>query len=84
MLMKGPVTASVCIPVGASVAALVIGLALGTLPGSAHAAVPRYEQVRTAWLSSDVTILDRHGEPVQRVRRDYAARRGEWVALADV
>ena len=89
------VTASVCrlastagatvrAPVSTSIAALVIGLALGTLPGSAHAAVPRYEHVRTAWLSSDVTILDRHGEPVQRVRRDYAARRGEWVALADV
>lgn len=60
------------------------GLALSALLGTAHAAVPRYEQVRTAWLSSDVTILDRHGEPVQRVRRDYAARRGEWVALTDV
>jgi penicillin-binding protein 1C len=64
--------------------ALFAGVVLGLTVSTTHAAVPRYEHVRTAWLSSDVTILDRHGEPLQRVRRDYAARRGEWVALADV
>lgn len=57
--------------------------ALCTTMHVAHA-VPRYDDVHTAWLSSDVTILDRHGEPLQRIRRDYAARRGDWVALPDI
>ncbi len=63
---------------------VVLAVALAVAPGSAQAATPGYAQVRAAWLSSDVTVLDRHGEPVQRVRRDHSARRGEWVALPDI
>ena len=29
-------------------------------------------------------LLDREGEPLQRVRIDKTARRGDWVALADI
>lgn len=54
--------------------------------GMAHAAqaLPAFNEVRTGWRSSEVRVLDRHGELVQRLRVDPQARRGEWVALADV
>ena len=54
--------------------------------GMAHAAqaLPAFNEVRTGWRSSEVRVLDRHGELVQRLRVDHLARRGEWVALADV
>ncbi|WP_455284973.1 penicillin-binding protein 1C [Cupriavidus necator] len=47
------------------------------------AALPSFEQVRTDWRSADVVVLDRHGDTVGRVRDDFRARRGDWVALAD-
>ncbi|SOY84909.1 penicillin-binding protein 1C [Cupriavidus taiwanensis] len=47
------------------------------------AALPTFAQVRADWRSADVVVLDRHGEPVGRVRDDFRARRGDWVALAD-
>lgn len=46
-------------------------------------ALPSFEQVRTDWRSADVVVLDRHGDTVGRVRDDFRARRGDWVALAD-
>ena len=52
------------------------------LPPAAHA-VPTFDEVRADWRSADVVVLDRHGEPVARVRDDFRARRGEWVTLAD-
>ncbi|SOY41160.1 penicillin-binding protein 1C [Cupriavidus taiwanensis] len=47
------------------------------------AALPTFAQVRADWRSADVVVLDRHGEPVGRVRDDFRARRGDWVALAE-
>ncbi|SCB29935.1 penicillin-binding protein 1C [Cupriavidus alkaliphilus] len=47
------------------------------------AALPSFAQVRADWRSADVVVLDRDGEPVGRVRDDFRARRGDWVALAD-
>ncbi|SPA36092.1 Penicillin-binding protein, transglycosylase and transpeptidase [Cupriavidus taiwanensis] len=47
------------------------------------AALPAFAQVRADWRSADVVVLDRHGEPVGRVRDDFRARRGDWVALAE-
>lgn len=47
------------------------------------AALPTFAQVRADWRSADVVVLDRLGEPVGRVRDDFRARRGDWVALAD-
>ncbi len=40
--------------------------------------------MRGNWRSSDWVLLDRDGEPLQRVRIDKTARRGDWVALADI
>ncbi|WP_354686888.1 penicillin-binding protein 1C [Cupriavidus necator] len=64
---------------------IVLWLALAwTAPGSAStSALPSFEQVRTDWRSADVVVLDRHGDTVGRVRDDFHARRGDWVALAD-
>ncbi|MEN9890613.1 MAG: penicillin-binding protein [Pseudomonadota bacterium] len=55
--------------------------ALVALP--AQAALPIYLDIRAAHRPSDLTLLDRHGEPVQSIRTDPAARRLPWVALAD-
>ncbi|WP_367394681.1 penicillin-binding protein 1C [Cupriavidus sp. Agwp_2] len=61
-------------------------LALWPLLWSAHAAalptfMPNFTQVRDDWRSADVVVLDRHGDVVGRVRDDFRARRGDWVAL---
>jgi len=65
-------------------AALVACLLAGcVLAGAAHAA-PTFDEVRANWRSSDWVLLDRDGETLQRTRIDTSARRGDWVALADV
>jgi penicillin-binding protein 1C len=45
--------------------------------------VPRFDDVRAAWRSSDAWLLDRHGVALSRVRLDLGSRRGDWVALED-
>ncbi|WP_042883585.1 penicillin-binding protein 1C [Cupriavidus necator] len=60
--------------------ALLIAVVAWSAPA---AALPSFEQVRTDWRSADVVVLDRHGDTVGRVRDDFRARRGDWVALAD-
>jgi len=50
----------------------------------AHAAAPSFNEVRRAFRPSDITVLDRDGAPVQRLRIDTKVRRGQWVALADI
>ncbi|PHV04749.1 penicillin-binding protein 1C [Janthinobacterium sp. BJB412] len=52
--------------------------------GHAAAAVPTPQQVRADYRASDAELLDRHGEPLQSLRIDLAARRLRWVALADI
>ncbi len=47
-------------------------------------ALPGYEQVRRDYAASDIQILDRQGELIERVRQDFRTRRGDWVALDDV
>lgn len=64
---------------------LVPGLALAALlctPTPAHA-VPTFAEVRADWRSADIVVVDRHGEPLARVRDDFRARRGDWVTLAE-
>ncbi|MBI5256956.1 MAG: penicillin-binding protein 1C [Burkholderiales bacterium] len=55
-------------------------------PGCARAAatapVPSFEQVRQAHRPSDLTLLDRHGQPLQTLRIDPRARRLPWLPLA--
>ena len=48
------------------------------------AAVPTFDAVKRGFRASDVAVLDRHGELLQRVRIDPTVRRGQWVALDDV
>ncbi|VVE84052.1 penicillin-binding protein 1C [Pandoraea sputorum] len=64
---------------------LSVALALGLLqaPVVAHA-VPSFDEVRLDWRASDWILLDRRGEPLQRLRADMQAQRGDWVTLADV
>lgn len=46
--------------------------------------VATFDEVRASWKSADAWLLDRHGEPLSKIRVDRQRRRGEWVALADV
>ncbi|WGG52001.1 penicillin-binding protein 1C [Rugamonas sp. DEMB1] len=64
-------------------AALVPAL-LALAAGHAGGAVPTPQQVRADYRASDAELLDRHGEPLQSLRIDLAARRLRWVALADI
>ncbi|MDM0046149.1 penicillin-binding protein 1C [Variovorax dokdonensis] len=43
-----------------------------------------FEEVRAGWRPSYTMVQDRNGEPLQRVRTDFGARRGAWVSLAEV
>ena len=47
-------------------------------------AVPTYAEVQAAHRPSDVTLLDRHGVPIQTLRVDRQVRRLPWVPLADM
>jgi len=59
--------------------ALALGIGLGAAP--AWSAVPTFDEVRRVWVPSDLTVVDRHGVPVQTVRVDTGARRLDWVPL---
>jgi penicillin-binding protein 1C len=50
----------------------------------AQAAVPSFDAVRSMHRPSDLTLLDRHGEPLQTMRIDTTARRLPWLTLAQV
>ncbi|RDU97638.1 penicillin-binding protein 1C [Trinickia dinghuensis] len=66
----------------ATVRAVLCALLIAAAP-CAHA-LPSFEQVRAHWRSSDWLLLSRDGVPLERTRVDKTARRGDWVALADV
>ncbi|RZL11242.1 MAG: penicillin-binding protein 1C [Rubrivivax sp.] len=60
-------------------------IALGGLCAAAPIhALPRFEQVRADHRPSDLTLLDRHGTPIQTLRVDPRARRLPWVPLQDM
>ncbi|MFT3857652.1 MAG: penicillin-binding protein 1C [Aquabacterium sp.] len=50
----------------------------------AASGLPSFEQVKAAYRSSDTVLLDRHGEPLQALRTDASALRGEWITLPQV
>ncbi|MDB5826013.1 MAG: penicillin-binding protein, partial [Variovorax sp.] len=58
-------------------------LLLAACVGTASAA-PTFDAVKRDFRSSDVAVLDRQGELLQRVRTDPTVRRGQWIALEDV
>ncbi len=64
-------------------AAPLIGMAL-SLATSASLALPTYQQIRQTYAPSDLTLLDRHGQPIQTLRIDHQARRLNWVGLQDI
>jgi penicillin-binding protein 1C len=64
------------------VAAAALLAALASTP-AAHA-LPTFAEVRAAHRPSDVTLLDRYGEPIQTVRVDKNVRRLAWVPLAEM
>jgi penicillin-binding protein 1C len=61
---------------------LIIAL-VGTLTRPAWA-LASFDAVRRDFRPSDTRVLDRDGTLLQRVRTDASARRGQWVALADI
>ncbi|WP_449414067.1 penicillin-binding protein 1C [Pandoraea soli] len=64
---------------------LSVALTLGAFlsPAPAHA-IPSFDEVHRDWRASDWILLDRRGIPLQRLRADMQAQRGDWVTLADV
>src|SRR5688500_5661622 len=56
---------------------------LAALAGPAQA-LPGFEEVKRDFHPSDVQVVDRDGDLLQRVRTDAGVRRGRWTALADV
>jgi len=52
------------------------------LPAAAFA-LPSFDEVRAAHKPSEITLLDRHGVPVQTLRVDKSVRRLNWLPLAD-
>lgn len=63
--------------------ALAMAMSMVACTGAA-AAMPAFEAVRAAHRPSDLTLLDRHGTPIQTLRVDDRVRRLPWVALADI
>ena len=57
--------------------------AVALLAGSAAAALPRLAEVRAAHQPSELTFVDRQGQPLQTLRVDPRSRRLPWVALDD-
>ncbi len=74
----------------AAAAASTPAAAASSTPAAADVAAPKapaagsFQAVRQAHTPSDVTLLDRHGQPVQSWRVDHQVRRGPWLGLAEV
>ena len=47
-------------------------------------AAPSFDAVQAAFRSSDVNLLDRHGDILQQLRRNPAERKLAWVRLDDI
>jgi len=53
-------------------------------PLAAYAALPTYDHVRQAHISTEGVLLDRHGDVLHELRVDMKGRRLDWVPLSDV
>ncbi len=47
-------------------------------------ATPSFQEVKSAWRSSDTILLDRQRAPLQHIRTDKTVRRLQWVALNEI
>jgi penicillin-binding protein 1C len=54
------------------------------LPGFIAPALPAYQDLRRAYVKSDSTLLDRHGEIIHEMRSDPDGRRLDWVPLQSI
>src|SRR5690606_36478163 len=43
--------------------------------------LPDFEAVKAGHTRSDLLVLDRHGEAIAALRRDYLERRGAWIPV---
>ncbi|MBF0162440.1 MAG: penicillin-binding protein 1C [Magnetococcales bacterium] len=59
-----------------------MGLCL--VPWSARAEIPSFAEVRAAYATSDLLLLDRQGAPLQQVRVDAHRRRLAWSPLESI
>ena len=60
-----------------------VGLTFAALAATAQA-LPTFAEVKAAHRPSDITLLDRHGAPIQTLRVDKSVRRLPWVPLAEM
>ena len=60
---------------------LALALAMSSV---AAQAIPTFAEIRAAHRPSDLTLLDRHGAPLQTLRVDATVRRLAWIPLADM
>lgn len=69
-----------------TMARAIVGLACAwaLLHAQQARALPSFEQVKADYRSSDTLLLDRHGQPLQAIRTDQAALRGDWTALPQI
>ncbi len=63
---------------------LFIVLAIACVLWAMQLSVPSYEQVRGDYRTSYVTLLDRNGSVLERVRRDFHDRRDNWTSIEEV
>jgi penicillin-binding protein 1C len=65
---------------------IAIKFAISFIACYAHSAgaAATFNQIKTAYQPSDTRVLDRQGELLHRLRTDTRARRGAWIALADM
>lgn len=64
--------------------ALALAAVLSLPIPAARAALPSFEAVKAAHRVSDLTLLDRHGTPLQTLRLDDGVRRLRWVPLHEL
>jgi penicillin-binding protein 1C len=57
------------------------GVAVGAQAAPSLSGLPTFADVKAAHRPSDMTVLDRHGVPVQTLRIDKSVRRLPWVPL---
>lgn len=56
----------------------------GPFPDDITDAIPAYQTIRHQYRRSDVYVLDRNGIRLDRLRRDFTVRRGDWLELSEI
>jgi penicillin-binding protein 1C len=60
-----------------------VAMAMVCMSTAAYA-LPSFDQVKAAYPTSDTVLLDRQGQPLQALRTDKTALRGQWATLPQV